>query len=92
MSDSTEFNSTERFQELAGINQDKTSLADIDKNDFDNLTEFVEFVRDNLHEKGRSDEDLVHQLTEAVDQDLIWEALDKISKKHNLYYYADQNK
>lgn len=83
---------TDRLQELAGIERDKTSLADIDRDDFDNLKEFVDFVRNTLLEKGRSDEEVVYELAEAVDsKEIVWEALDNVAKKNNLYYHADQN-
>lgn len=83
---------TGRLQELAGIERDKTSLADIDRDDFDSLKEFVDFVRNTLLKKNRSDEEVLYELAEAVDsKEVIWEALDDVAKKNNLYYYADQN-
>jgi len=82
---------TGRLQELAGIEQDKTSLADIDKGDFDDLKEFVDFVRKNLLDKNRSEEEVVYELTEAVDNEEVWNALDKVARKNNLYYHADKN-
>lgn len=82
---------TNRLQELAGLGKDKTSLADIDHTDFDNLREFVDFVRNTLLEKGKSDEEVVYELTEAVDsEEVVWNALDRVAQKNNLYYYADQ--
>lgn len=82
---------TGRLQELAGIEQDKTSLADIDKGDFDSLKEFVDFVRENLLDKNRSEEEVVYELTEAVDNEEVWNALDEVARKNNLYYHADKN-
>lgn len=82
---------TGRLQELAGIEQDKTSLADIDKGDFNSLKEFVDFVRENLLDKNRSEEEVVYELTEAVDNEEVWNALDEVARKNNLYYHADKN-
>lgn len=79
-----------RLQELAGLDQDKSELADISRDDFDNIKEFVEFVTDQFSEKqGSSSEDLMYEVIENIDSDELWEALDKVAKKNKLYYYAD---
>lgn len=85
------FKELNRMQELAGLDQDKSSIADIGKEDFDDLKEFVDFVRKTLRGKGKSDGDLVHELAETVDSDQLWEALDRVAKENKLYYYADKN-
>lgn len=80
-----------RLQELAGLDQDKSELADISRDDFDDIREFVEFVTDQLSEKPDSSaDDLMYEVIENIDSDELWEALDKVAKKNKLYYYADK--